>query len=143
MNSPPRVLSSTTVLVFPPPSSITVCFVNLVRTKGRLLHSQRMHLLLQRCSGRVRPASAHNAHDTMLSDANARDRRSRRDTKGVAVAIAGPCTESSQKRAGRTVTFVSAEAVARRLEFVVPARTHLRGLVFIQQERQAAVTKLP
>ena len=30
-----------------------------------------MHLLLQRCSGRVRPPSAHNAHDTMLSDANA------------------------------------------------------------------------
>ena len=28
------------------------------------------------------------------------------------VAIAGPCTESSQKRAGRTVTFVSAEAEA-------------------------------
>ena len=50
---------------------ITVCFVNLVRTKSRLPHPQGMHLLLQRCSGRVRPPSAHNAHDTMLSDANA------------------------------------------------------------------------
>ena len=71
-----------------------------------------------------RPARTELArHDTMLSDANARARRARRDTFGVAVAIAGPCTESSQKRAGRTVTFVSAEAVARRLEFVVPGDT--------------------
>ena len=50
---------------------VTVCFVTLVRTKSRLPHPQGMHLLLQRCSGRVRPPSAHSAHDTMLSDANA------------------------------------------------------------------------
>ena len=30
-----------------------------------------MHLLLPRCSGRVRSDSAHSAHDTILSDANA------------------------------------------------------------------------
>ena len=91
-----------------PPPTLTVCFVKLVRTKRRLPQSQRMHLLLQRCSGRVRPASAHSAHDTMLSDAKA--------------SRSQDLAPSHQKRACRTVTFVGAEAVARRLEFVVPAR---------------------
>ena len=50
---------------------ILSCFVNLVRTKRRLSHSQRLHSCLLRCFGRVRPASAHSAHDTMLSDAKA------------------------------------------------------------------------
>ena len=81
------------------------CSVTAASVQRRLPHPQRI------CSCKGAPA----AYDrparttTMLSDANPRDdRRSRRDTFGVAVAIAGPCTESSQKRApGRTVTFVS------------------------------------
>ena len=80
------------------------------RQSRRLLHTQRMHVRLQRSSGRVRPDSAHSAHDTTLSDANA--------SRSQDLA-------PSQKRACPTVPFVSAEAVARRLEFVVHARAHV------------------
>ena len=69
--------------------------------------------------------------DTTLSDANARDQRSRRDRRTLH-RVESEERQQSKIAQGRTITFVSAEAVARRLEFLVPARAHLRGLVFIQ-----------